>query len=91
MNHISDDNLERYHLGQITDEAELAPFEEHLLACAGCAERAEEAADYVDAMRGGIILGDYDLEMSAVSVETFRIRSAGKEHSVILTVPVAVS
>ena len=46
----------------IEDEAELAPLEEHLLACAGCAERAEEAADYVDAMRGGMIQGDFDLE-----------------------------
>jgi len=60
--HISDHDLERYHLGMVNDESELAPLEEHLLACAGCAERAEEAADYVDAMRGGIILGDFDLE-----------------------------
>lgn len=82
MNHIADHDLERYYLGMIRNEAELAPFEEHLLACAGCAERAEEAADYVDAMRGGSILGDFDLEISAISVENFRIRSTGKEHSV---------
>jgi hypothetical protein len=62
MNHLDDHDLERYHLGMIVDEAELAPFEEHLLACAGCAERAEESADYVDAMRGGTILGHFDLK-----------------------------
>jgi hypothetical protein len=45
----------------LKDEAELAPFEEHLLACAGCTERAQEAADYVDAMRVGTILGGFDL------------------------------
>src|SRR5579864_9601126 len=47
MEHIDEHDLERYHLGMIEDEAELAPFEEHLLACAECAERAEEAAGYV--------------------------------------------
>jgi hypothetical protein len=62
MAHLSDHDLERYHLGMIVDEAELAPFEEHLLACSECAERAEEAADSVDSMRQGIILGNFDLE-----------------------------
>jgi hypothetical protein len=62
MDHISEHDLERYHLGMIRTEAELAPFEEHLLACSECVDRAEEAADYVDAMRGGMILGDFDLE-----------------------------
>jgi len=60
MEHLSDHDLERYHLGMVKDEAELAPLEEHLLACAGCAERAEEAADYVDTVRQAIILGDFD-------------------------------
>jgi len=35
----------------VRDETELAALEEHLLACATCAERADEAQDYVDAMR----------------------------------------
>jgi hypothetical protein len=38
MNHIGDHDLERYYLGMIEEEAELAPFEEHLLACVECAE-----------------------------------------------------
>ena len=49
--HVLWDRLERYHLGIITDEPELARIEEHILSCPQCAERAEEAADYVDAMR----------------------------------------
>jgi hypothetical protein len=53
--HISDEDLERYHLGMVTDESELAPLEEHLLACSSCAERAEEA------IRAAIIEGGYDL------------------------------
>ena len=47
--------------GMVVDEAELAPFDEHLLACPKCVERAEESADYVDAIRAGIIAGHFDL------------------------------
>ena len=39
MNHISDYNLERYHLGMVTDEAELAALEEHYHGCPECAKR----------------------------------------------------
>lgn len=49
--HLSQHELERYHLGMVKDEAELAPLEEHILSCAHCARRAEEIADYVDAIR----------------------------------------
>jgi hypothetical protein len=53
--HISDEDLERYYLGMVTEESELALLEEHLLACSSCAERFE------DAIRAAIIEG-YDLE-----------------------------
>jgi hypothetical protein len=46
----------------VVDEAELAAIEEHLLACPKCVERAEKSADYVHAIRAGIILGNFDLE-----------------------------
>ena len=59
--HLSDHSLERYCLGLITREGELAPLEEHLLCCPACVERAENIQDYVDLMRRAIILGDYDL------------------------------
>lgn len=62
MDHISDHDLERYYIGMVTSEAELAPLEQHILACAACAERAEETQDYVDAMRAAIITGEFDLE-----------------------------
>ena len=60
MDHISDHDLERYHLGMVLGEVELAPFEEHILACSECAERAEQVAEYVDAMRAGFIVGGFD-------------------------------
>jgi len=62
MDHLSDDDLERYHLGKLKDEAELAALEEHLLVCPTCLARAEEAAQYVDAMRAGLIAGEFDRE-----------------------------
>jgi hypothetical protein len=49
--HISDHDLERYYLGMVTDEAELAPLEEHLLWCGWCVGRAERTQDDVDAIR----------------------------------------
>ena len=60
--HISDHDLERYHLGMIDQEAELAPFEEHLLACPECSQRAEETAGWVDTIRAVIIEGRFDLD-----------------------------
>jgi hypothetical protein len=39
--HISDEDLERYYLGMVKEESELAPLEEHLLACPHCVARAE--------------------------------------------------
>lgn len=51
IEHISDHDLERHHLGMVTDDGELAEFEEHLRCCAPCVERAEESQAYVNAMR----------------------------------------
>jgi hypothetical protein len=61
VKHLSDDDLERYHLGNITDDAELDIIEEHLLLCSDCIEAPVEAVQYVDAMRGATIRGDFDL------------------------------
>ena len=49
--HISEHDLERYHLGMVKDESELAALEEHLLGCGACVDRAEAAARYVNAVR----------------------------------------
>ena len=54
--HISDDNLERYAMGAVTDEAELPALEEHPLACGPCVERADNIEPYVQAIRTA--LGD---------------------------------
>lgn len=61
MEHLLDHDLERYHLGMIHEEAELAPVEEHLLACGECAMRAAETAEYVNAVRAAIIFGGFDV------------------------------
>jgi hypothetical protein len=49
--HITDHDLERYHLGLVHDELELATLEEHLLCCGVCVDRAGYSDRYVDAMR----------------------------------------
>lgn len=54
--------MERYYLGMLTDEAELALLEEHLLVCPACVKRAEESQDYVDAMRAAMIVRGDDLQ-----------------------------
>jgi len=62
MEHISDHDLERYHLGMVTAEDELALLEEHILGCPPCAQRATDAQNYVDTMRAAIIEGGFDQE-----------------------------
>jgi hypothetical protein len=49
--HISDDDMERLIKGTITDEAELAPLEEHLLVCDECIARGGGTLQFVGAMR----------------------------------------
>ena len=53
--HVSQTDLERYYLGMVKDEAELAELEEHFLVCSACVDRAEEIQDYIDAIR--VVLG----------------------------------
>jgi hypothetical protein len=62
MDHISDHDLERYHLGMVAEEAELVTLEQHLLVCPACVIRAGAAAEYADAMRARIIAGNFDME-----------------------------
>lgn len=60
VKHIPETALEEYHLGKIPEGRRLAKLEEHLLSCPRCAERAEKAAQYVDAVRSAIVSGNFD-------------------------------
>ena len=53
--HITHHDLERYYLGMIQAEDELARIEEHLLACAECVVRAEQAEEFVDILRAALL------------------------------------
>lgn len=44
--HISEDALEAYSMGRLSDE-ESAPLEEHLLLCAVCCARLEQTDEFV--------------------------------------------
>ncbi len=50
MDHISDDELELYCLGRATN-AQLAPIEEHILACPACLRRAQQMLATIDSLR----------------------------------------
>ncbi len=52
--HPSDDDLERYLMGQTQDEDELARLEEHLIGCPACVERAEAMTDYIAAVKAAL-------------------------------------
>jgi hypothetical protein len=49
--HIDDHPLDRYYLGMVKDEAELAALEVRLLWCGACVDRAEATKRYVDTVR----------------------------------------
>ena len=49
--HLSEADLERYYLGMVKDNSELAALERHLLGCPTCVELAEQTQNYVDVMR----------------------------------------
>jgi hypothetical protein len=62
--HISVDDMERYHLGKV-QEPELALLEEHVLWCHDCLDRMEATERFIDMVRRGIVCGGFDLELEA--------------------------
>jgi hypothetical protein len=52
--HIGDECLENYHLGQIGDDAQLESVETHLSRCRKCRERARTIEDGVTIVRYGL-------------------------------------
>ena len=60
--HILADDLERYHLGMVSEEAELARIEEHLLWCNKCLDRMEHTERYIDAVRNAAFRAEFDIE-----------------------------
>ena len=60
--HVEQELLERYALGEVHDEDELGPMEEHLLICEECIDRLAELDGWpsVDAAltAAGLILSD---------------------------------
>jgi len=50
-NHIPDVELERYYLGLVTDQHELAALNTHLIGCPVCVVRSEINGAYFELMR----------------------------------------
>ena len=53
--HISVHDAERYYLGMVTTDEELAPLEGHLLWCHPCLDVVQETENYVDTIRVGLL------------------------------------
>jgi len=64
QDHPTDNDLERYHLGQVQDP-ELARLEEHLLWCQSCLDRMEATEWFIDLVRRGVVRNGFDLELEA--------------------------
>jgi predicted nucleic acid-binding Zn-ribbon protein len=52
--HIDEDLLEEYALGRLTDEAVIAPIEEHLLICEECRMKLIDAEGHGETMRSAL-------------------------------------
>jgi hypothetical protein len=50
MDHISEDLLEQYAMGTLSD-AEQTPLEEHLLICSFCQDRLQLEDDFIAGLR----------------------------------------
>ena len=79
MQRIDDHDLERYYLGLVTDEPELAVIEEHLLWCQPCLARMKETERYVDAIRAGAVLGNFDVDVRWKVYRDFRGGPSGSD------------
>jgi hypothetical protein len=65
----SDESIEAYSLGKVTDELELEAIEEHLLVCHACQDRLTDADVYTKAIRAALSSFHIEaVEMQAVHV-----------------------
>jgi hypothetical protein len=58
VGHISTDDLELYHLGNMTDAMAIGGIEQHISECPDCADRMMAIDRFVHLVRAGVIRGD---------------------------------
>jgi predicted anti-sigma-YlaC factor YlaD len=51
VNHISEENLERYYLGTVANSVDSDTIEEHLLWCEECQDRHIATESYINTLR----------------------------------------
>ena len=60
MDHLSDEDLERYYLGMVADDSpDSARIEEHLLWCQECLDRCIATELYIDELRIALLEFNY--------------------------------
>jgi hypothetical protein len=55
MDHISTDDLERYHLGRVSDALSVTGIEQHISECRDCADRMLAIERFIYSVRAGVI------------------------------------
>lgn len=71
--HISEDILEQYALGRLSDDAS-APVEEHLLVCPTCQDALQEADEYIRAIKAAVSSLEREAAGDSRFVRDFRIQ-----------------
>jgi hypothetical protein len=54
MEHLTDDELERYIAGRISEGAELDRIEEHLSWCQGCIDRSMNTEAHINIVKAAV-------------------------------------
>ena len=70
--HISEDILENYALGKLSNDAS-APVEEHLLVCPTCQDALQEADDYIGVIKAAVSSLEWDAGPGARVERKFKI------------------
>lgn len=78
--HISEDDLEAYHMG-IETEMALSEVKEHLLSCQDCLNRLKAAGCYVEDIQRAATLGEFDLETDTEEQQPERERAPKREET----------
>ena len=59
MNHISTEDLERFHLGRLSDPLVVNGIEHHISECRDCADRMLAIERFIRLLLAGVIRGEF--------------------------------
>ena len=60
FSHLTDDDLERYLMGQLPDEVQMEWAEKHMISCPECVERAKAMGEYIATVKEALRRDEQD-------------------------------